>query len=339
MHMTLLGLVAFLAATTGVQSSLGPSTAVEPMLYHAHIPKTGGRSFLTVIMRLGATPCLPGDKGAMEAGQYHQQLLRLIQTAEGAAVFIEGVDAAECNLVSLEQHVSLGRAFASGTAVRAVSMLREPIEHALSMVEHDYNHGRNKGLEDRLTEAGELRAAAAGNYNLTSPQVQYLGDGSYAKAVRAIHGELGLADGAAGDLAFFGLTEYYHESMCLYQWVFRGTRVVSGLAGTDMAAACDCAKSAGRRRLQKRGGRGGGRGGRMRRPRPAGNGTAAVLDEHRGTSKVSQLPGMSTVAFKGLAGHVREDIALYAKALELFVRRVRLMEKDVGYRVLCSLGE
>ena len=49
-----------------------------------------------------------------------------------------------------------------------------------------------------------------------------------------------LADGAAGDLAFFGLTEYYHESMCLYQWVFRGTRVVSGLAGTDMAAACDC---------------------------------------------------------------------------------------------------
>ena len=103
-------------------------------------------------------------------------------------------------------------------------------------------------------------------------------------------------------MSFFGLTEHYDVSLCLLRHTF-------ATLSEDERAACACSAAGG-----------------------PNNATATPVV---GKLKIKQLPGMSTEAMHELAESTRLDDILYAKALGIFLRRVRKMEADIGRRVLC----
>lgn len=196
-----------------VNKNLYPSQ----FFYHLHIPKTGGQSLGHAIHSSATDPMYnchlsPCCKDSMTQNN------KLVETVKGYG---------NCSFLSYEMSPEQVDRVMSipGNNYKGISFFRDPMEHALSALQHMSAHHKEgcKSAKEYLSGKHCLM------YNLTNLQTRVMGYDSTTKNGLS----LSKAIERMNKLFFVGLTEQYVASICLLRYQL----------GQFRKSECDCRRS------------------------------------------------------------------------------------------------
>ena len=268
----------------------------EESFFHLHIPKTGGSTFADCLLCWDEAATYFAPK---ETGEY---LCKYVNTTLVKSQLQSG----ERKVVSCEIQVPghlpifLGKLYIPN--LRIVTFIRQPLAHIFSAIMHFLNQpGRNpcKTFQDIVRADEDHHAPQCYRYNLHNMQTSALSIGHTPNISQAI-------TFLTKNAFHFGITNFYRTSYCLLAFQL-GQLLLH-------ANVCDCSRHS------------------IKQLRHSNDHNTKKGHEIIANAKILSDDDLITLESK----YINLDRMLYQASLHLFLERVIIAEKAVGFPLLCA---
>eukprot|EP00043_Microstomoeca_roanoka_P011852 m.112160 g.112160 ORF g.112160 m.112160 type:complete len:418 (-) comp15317_c0_seq2:93-1346(-) len=272
--------------------------------YHVHISKTGGTTLEHVLQQLPSHPSIP--EGVTLCATEKHPFSHPPLFADPAEL-----EKSQCNIITAEGRLAYVDQQIPYTKPHLIVLLRHPVLRTLSQFQHDRIKERTKVMTE--TWRGTYTAGHDNIADLYKDETAFVHP-RYKdwQLLLLTHPNFTYPD-ALSQMTFVGITEYYRTTLCLFYFTFQMSSLLYGCQQRPLPIynkACQGENCS------------------FQNQKPQEN--MVLEDNHQKLrEKLAEIPAETKYLIEQ---HTRKDQELYDAALDLFWRRVAVMEAVVGER-------